>query len=58
MNAIVRVYRRYRLDLFEMFDYSIDETLLKAGCEPLRTDDGDTIYLRLSSCISSAACIT
>jgi len=33
-DLILRVYARYRID-FEMFDYSINETLLKAGYAPL-----------------------
>ena len=37
-DLIVRVYHRYRTD-FEMFDYSIDETLVKAGYAPLRSDE-------------------
>lgn len=41
-ELIVRVYHRYRLD-FEMFDYSIDDILLKAGYEPLRTDEQHNI---------------
>ena len=37
-ELILRVYRRYQLD-FEMFDYSIDDILIKAGHELLRVDE-------------------
>ncbi len=43
-QLIVRVYHRYRID-FEMFDYSIDDVLIKAGYEPLLQHEANKDYL-------------